>query len=85
MINERVVVGDGKTTPAKTPLSETISSAPRDLTLKVKTKSGSSPLKATRCRIKRKRPLIRRRDRSSPVWSLNGRNNLYRMLHADAR
>jgi DNA-3-methyladenine glycosylase I len=29
VINERVVVGDGKTTPAKTPLSETILNAMR--------------------------------------------------------
>jgi DNA-3-methyladenine glycosylase I len=29
VINERVVVGDGKTMPAKTPLSETISNAMR--------------------------------------------------------
>jgi DNA-3-methyladenine glycosylase I len=29
VINERVVVGDGKTTPARTPLSETISNAMR--------------------------------------------------------
>ena len=29
MINERVVVGHGKTMPAKTPLSETISNAVR--------------------------------------------------------
>ena len=29
MINERVVAGDGKTMPAKTPLSQTISNAVR--------------------------------------------------------
>jgi len=29
VINERVVAGDGKTMPAKTPLSETISNAMR--------------------------------------------------------